>query len=94
MRSLSQVGGKNASLGEMTTNLSFLGIEVPDGYAITVETYNEFLFFNNISSRLTSALNNLNHKTLSNLSEVGASKNNHLGHLLLLLRMKKKATNY
>jgi pyruvate,water dikinase len=71
MQNLSQVGGKNASLGEMIEKLSSLGIEVPDGYAITVEAYVEFLSFNAISSLLQSTLNRLDHKTLSNLPEVG-----------------------
>ena len=54
MANLPQVGGKNASLGEMINNLSPLGIEIPDGYAITVDAYNEFLTSNDISfQRLT-----------------------------------------
>ncbi len=34
LASLSQVGGKNASLGEMINKLSQLGIVVPDGFAV------------------------------------------------------------
>ena len=37
------VGGKNASLGEMISNLSGLGITVPDGFATTAQAYREFL---------------------------------------------------
>jgi pyruvate,water dikinase len=42
-----QVGGKNASLGEMIQNLSGIGIKVPDGFAITAAAYTEFLAQNN-----------------------------------------------
>lgn len=37
------VGGKNASSGEMLSNLSQCGIKVPDGFAITTNVYREFL---------------------------------------------------
>src|SRR5205823_13382967 len=37
------VGGKNASLGEMIRSLSPLGVRVPDGFAITAEAYRQFL---------------------------------------------------
>lgn len=36
-------GGKNASLGEMITNLAGLGIRIPDGFVITVHAYREFI---------------------------------------------------
>ena len=36
---LEQVGGKNSSLGEMISNLSGLGVRVPDGFATTAEAY-------------------------------------------------------
>ena len=39
MDDLEQVGGKNASLGEMVSNLSALGVAVPDGFATTAEAY-------------------------------------------------------
>ena len=43
MNDILQVGGKNASLGEMIQNLTPLGIDVPDGFAITVDAYNYFI---------------------------------------------------
>src|SRR5258708_18253839 len=36
-------GGKNASLGEMITNLAEFGIHIPDGFVITVHAYREFI---------------------------------------------------
>ena len=49
------VGGKNASLGEMTRELSSLGIRIPAGYAVTAEAYRHFLEFNGSSSSATTA---------------------------------------
>src|SRR5690349_4043816 len=71
MKDVSLVGGKNASLGEMTKNLSSLGIAVPDGFAVTVDAYHDFLAFNAISPRIQFVLNRLDRITLRNLSEVG-----------------------
>jgi len=72
MNDLATVGGKNASLGEMIKNLSKLGIEVPDGFAITVDAFYEFLYFNTLSSLLQDELERLDRKTLTNLSEIGS----------------------
>ena len=40
---LELVGGKNASLGEMIQNLTDLGVEIPSGFAITVDAYLDFI---------------------------------------------------
>jgi pyruvate,water dikinase len=45
MDNVDQVGGKNASLGEMITNLTDLGIRVPGGYATTAKAYRDFLAY-------------------------------------------------
>ena len=39
MGDVETVGGKNASLGEMISNLSGAGVQVPDGFATTAEAY-------------------------------------------------------
>ena len=43
MTDLEQVGGKNASLGEMIGGLAAAGIRVPGGFATTAEAFREFL---------------------------------------------------
>jgi pyruvate,water dikinase len=43
-----QVGGKNASLGEMVRSLSSQGVEVPDGFATTANAYRAFVAANGI----------------------------------------------
>ena len=52
MTDILQVGGKNASLGEMIQNLTPLGVEVPSGFAITVDAYRYFIEFNNLSNSI------------------------------------------
>jgi pyruvate,water dikinase len=58
MTDILQVGGKNASLGEMIQNLSPLGVEVPDGFAITVDAYRYFIEFNNLSDSIHQIVSN------------------------------------
>lgn len=43
MNDVDQVGGKNASLGEMVSNLAGAGVRVPDGFATTADAYRQFL---------------------------------------------------
>jgi len=71
MKDVGDVGGKNASLGEMIRNLSPLGIAVPDGFAVTVAAFYDFLAFNCASPQIQVALDRLDRATLANLSEVG-----------------------
>jgi pyruvate,water dikinase len=68
---VASVGGKNASLGELISNLTPLGVVVPDGFAITVAAYAEFLLYNALTSTLQNHLDKLDRTSLSNLAEVG-----------------------
>lgn len=72
LKDLPLVGGKNASLGEMFTTLSFKGIRVPDGFAVTAEGYWNFLEHNKIVPQLSSVLSQLDTKTFNNLSDIGS----------------------
>ncbi len=72
LKDLPLVGGKNASLGEMFSQLSSKGIAVPDGFAITAKAYWSFLNQNNLTSALSALLAQLDLKTFDNLSEIGA----------------------
>ncbi|WP_396586591.1 phosphoenolpyruvate synthase [Bermanella sp. R86510] len=66
-----KVGGKNASLGEMLSNLAKLGVTVPNGFATTAHAFNEFLEANNLNSQIDKLLQELDTAHLSNLAEVG-----------------------
>jgi pyruvate, water dikinase len=65
------VGGKNASLGEMLSELSPKGIKIPDGFATTAEAFRTFLKENDLTEKLAKKLKELDTVKLSNLGEVG-----------------------
>jgi pyruvate,water dikinase len=67
------VGGKNASLGEMFNNLAPKGIRIPDGFAVTAESYRDFLAHNKLDQRLQDMLTSLDTETLDNLATVGGN---------------------
>lgn len=71
LNDLSQVGGKNASLGEMIANLSHAGIRVPPGFATTSEAYWHFLNYNNLKARINDQLKDLNTHDISSLTTTG-----------------------
>lgn len=66
------VGGKNASLGEMTQKLGKAGVRVPPGFAVTVEGYNLFLLENKLKAPIADILGRHNSGRLS-LDKTGAS---------------------
>ncbi len=65
------VGGKNASLGEMYQNLKDKGINVPDGFAVTAESYKFFIKSNNLSEPLKKLLINLDKSDVTQLKTIG-----------------------
>ena len=65
------VGGKNASLGEMFSKLSEKGINIPNGFAITSETFRYYLSFNKIDEKLKEIFEKFNPKSIKSLKETG-----------------------
>ncbi len=65
-----RVGGKNASLGEMISQLKKQGIRVPDGFAITAQAYWAYLEHNTLNEKIENALAKLK-QDKSNLGAVG-----------------------
>ncbi|WP_104203546.1 phosphoenolpyruvate synthase [Billgrantia saliphila] len=72
MSDVDRVGGKNASLGEMISNLSGAGVTVPGGFATTAHAYREFLAHEGLNERINQALNRLDVDDVAELSRVGA----------------------
>jgi pyruvate,water dikinase len=68
---IDQVGGKNASLGEMISKLSELGIRVPDGFATTADAYRRFLGDTGLADKINSQLAGLDTDDVTKLAEVG-----------------------
>lgn len=71
LKDVNLVGGKNASLGEMIGQLSAQGIRVPDGFAITVNAYWDFIFENRLREPIEKLLAGLDRNNFSNLKETG-----------------------
>jgi len=63
------VGGKNASLGQMISQLTSAGIKIPDGFAITADAYWYFLNKNNILEKIKLILEKTNYKDFAQLKE-------------------------
>jgi pyruvate,water dikinase len=59
MNDVETVGGKNASLGEMISNLGNMGVSVPGGFATTAAAYREFLKANDLGDRINRVLDEL-----------------------------------
>ena len=66
---IDMVGGKNASLGEMLSHLSPLGVKVPNGFAVTTAVFKEFLLENKLNNVITDALHGLDCDNLQALAE-------------------------
>jgi pyruvate,water dikinase len=71
MDDLPQVGGKNASLGEMFRSLTPKGVSIPDGFAITVEAYWEVLEHNDLKGRIQEILESLDTSDMEDLADKG-----------------------
>ena len=71
MDDVERVGGKNASLGEMISNLSGAGVTVPGGFATTAHAYREFLAHEGLNERINQALNRLDVDDVTELARVG-----------------------
>jgi pyruvate,water dikinase len=68
---IDQVGGKNASLGELYNQLNPIGVNIPNGFAVTAEGYRLFRQQNNLEKSLDDIVNLLDTKEYLNLSEIG-----------------------
>ena len=71
MKDFDAVGGKNSSLGEMLSNLTELGINVPGGFAITSSAFDEFMSSSKIDKVISKELVNLNVENLRDLRRTG-----------------------
>src|SRR6056297_1864417 len=66
-----EVGGKNASLGEMFQQLSSKGINIPDGFATSADAYRKFIRENEIEEKLKETLSSLKTDDSEKLQEAG-----------------------
>lgn len=73
IEAIPQVGGKNASLGEMIRELTAEGVRVPGGFATTAFAYRRFIATNHLGDRLHQLLGNLDSTNLEALRAAGAA---------------------
>ena len=71
MSDVDEVGGKNASLGEMIANLP-TGVKVPTGFATTAHAFREFLMHNNLGERIKTRLSTLDTEDVRALAAAGS----------------------
>ncbi|GIK44415.1 MAG: phosphoenolpyruvate synthase [Rhodocyclaceae bacterium] len=72
MNDVEKVGGKNASLGEMISQLAHLGVRVPGGFATTAQAYRDFLKHQGLDQRINDLLDSLNVDDVETLVATGA----------------------
>jgi pyruvate,water dikinase len=72
MTDVEEVGGKNASLGEMISQLAGAGVRVPGGFATTAHAYREFLSAGGLAQRIEAALAKLDIEDVDALARTGA----------------------
>ena len=65
------VGGKNASLGEMLQHLTNLGVNIPDGFVVTVEGYYEFVKYNSLEIKIQNLVNAIDYDNIESLRRGG-----------------------
>jgi pyruvate, water dikinase len=68
---IDQVGGKNASLGEMVGNLTSAGVRVPNGFATTADAYRHFIFDGGLAEMINAELAALDTDDVEQLAAVG-----------------------
>jgi pyruvate,water dikinase len=71
MTDVESVGGKNASLGEMISQLAASGVRVPGGFATTAHAFRQFLAHNGLVDKISARLSTLNTDDVRALAEAG-----------------------
>ncbi|MEB4592287.1 phosphoenolpyruvate synthase [Candidatus Thiothrix sp. Deng01] len=71
MHDVNIVGGKNASLGEMISNLANVGVTVPNGFATTTHAYQDFIRADGLADRINTLLNSLDVDDIHALTNAG-----------------------
>ncbi len=75
---VSLVGGKNASLGEMYTHLTHLGVRIPNGFSVTALAYRDFLLKAGLIEPIKKELARLHVRDISSLESVGHAIREHI----------------
>ena len=71
MNDVATVGGKNASLGELISQLAAAGVRVPGGFATTAQAFDDFLAHNQLTAKIGEILGKLDVEDVAALSRAG-----------------------
>lgn len=83
MKDVPIVGGKNGSLGEMFSNLTSKGVNVPYGFAVTVNFYWKFIKANKLDKILPEIFKNLNASNVKSIQTVGKAARNAISSAII-----------
>src|SRR5258705_13014491 len=72
MNDVATVGGKNASLGELISQLAASDVRVPGGFATTAQAFDDFLTHNKLVERIDAALKKIDVDDVRALAAAGA----------------------
>lgn len=90
MTDVGRVGGKNASLGELISQLSHLGVRVPGGFATTADAYRDFLAHDGLAGRIQKLLDTLNTDDVTALAQAGKQIRNWIINTPLPARLESE----
>src|SRR5687767_14572879 len=71
LEDVQSVGGKNASLGEMIRHLEVLGVNIPNGFVITVDAYKQFISSNNLDATIRNIIAEIDFNNIESLRRCG-----------------------
>lgn len=71
IKDLPLVGGKNASLGEMIQNLTALGVNIPDGFVVTVDAYYAYIKHNMLDQKIKDIVDAIDYESIESLRRGG-----------------------
>jgi len=98
MTDVESVGGKNASLGEMISQLAHAGVRVPGGFATTAQAFRDFLSYSNggssLADRISERLAELNIDDVRALAAAGAQIRQWILDTPFQPRLEKEITDY
>ena len=87
-----EVGGKNASLGEMLRSMKSAGVRVPGGFALTSAAYRHHLEENGLTERIHASLDGLDVDDVRALSEIAADLRQHISQAPLPADVAREAS--
>jgi pyruvate,water dikinase len=70
MTEVELVGGKNASLGEMISNLSELGVNIPNGFVVTANAYDSFMNYNKLNEYVDKKIGELDYNDITSMKRI------------------------